>query len=247
MTATSEPTSQHMEVPFTHQSSCLLKTPVSPQEDHPPLVVALHGQGESGERHCRWIEDALPPHVALACPDGFYPLEVRRQGKPHRLGYGWYLFTGDQEAFEESLAQSEEALWRVIDEAVSRLDADPEKVILSGFSQGGYLTHFAAVRAADRLAGWVGQSCRLKDEILAPWLPSVVGKPVLIQHGLEDASLPPEAAERSERALSQHKAIVTLRLYENAGHLISDEMRQDMAAWIDATLGETSVTGEMEE
>jgi phospholipase/carboxylesterase len=195
------------------------------------LVVALHGQGQSGARQLHWMRGALPPHVAAAFPDGFHKHEVRGKDRPIRIGHAWYMFTGDQDSFVESLLEAEAALWPLVDRVAEALGADPARVYLAGFSQGAYLAHCAAVRAPERLAGWIAQSGRLKTELLAPRLPGVKGKHVLIQHGRGDPNLPVKAAEDSAEALSSHGAHVSLKLYD-AGHAITPEMVTDARAWL---------------
>ena len=218
--------------PFTTQSACLLVPPERPEaETRPPLLVALHGQGQDGERHRGWMGAAVPAHFASAWPDGFHKHEVRQPDRPIRVGCAWYLFTGDQPAFIESLVEAERALWGLVEAAVEELGADPRRVYLCGFSQGAYLAHCAAVRAPERVAGWIAQSGRLKLEFLRPWLPAVSGKPVLVQHGRVDPHLPPRSAEDSAAALSEHGALVTLQLYDS-GHAISPAMAEDCRRWL---------------
>lgn len=225
---------RRIETPFTSLTSCLLVEPAVAQAGtRPPLLVALHGQSQSGARQRRWLQRALPPNFAAAFPDGFHKHEVRRADRPMRLGYAWYMFTGDQQAFRESLIESEVALWTLVDRAIEALDADPTRVYLCGFSQGAYLTHCAAVRATERVAGWVAQSGRLKVNFLADELPAVAGKPVLIQHGRNDPHLPADAAETSAAALREHGAEVTLLGYD-AGHEISPAMVDDLREWLAA-------------
>ena len=72
------------------------RKPSRPTDGPPPLLVALHGQGESGRRHAKWLSGAVPDHFVAAFPDGFHKHEVRRPERPIRIGCGWYLFTGDQ-------------------------------------------------------------------------------------------------------------------------------------------------------
>jgi phospholipase/carboxylesterase len=224
---------RRIEYPFTSTASCLLVEPAARTAGtRPPLLVALHGQSQSGARQRRWLSRALPPHWAAAFPDGFHKHEIRKPGGPMRVGHAWYMFTGDQDAFRDSLLEGEAALWDVVDRAVTELGADPARVYLCGFSQGAYLTHCVAVRSADRVAGWVAQSGRLKVNFLAEQLPSVKGKPVLVQHGENDPHLPPDAAQTSAAALREHGADVTLRTYD-AGHEITAPMVDDLRAWLE--------------
>lgn len=218
--------------PFTTQSACLIAPPQRPEPGRrPPLLVVLHGQGQDGARQRGWMGAAVPPHFASAWPDGFHKHEVRKPDRPIRIGCAWYLFTGDQQAFAASLVEAERGLWDVIDAALAELDADPARLYLCGFSQGAYLTHCAAVRAPQRVAGWIAQSGRLKVEFLDPWLAGVAGKPVLIQHGRDDPHLPPRSAQDSADALSRHGAQVTLQLHD-AGHAITPGMAIDVERWL---------------
>jgi len=161
MSGTPEPSGARvLELPFTTRTRCLLVPPPAPGP-RPPLLVSLHGQGQSGERQRRWLEGGVPEHFAAAFPDGFHAHEVRKPDRPIRLGFGWYLYTGDETAFRSSLIESEAALWRLVDAAVQELGADPRRVWLHGFSQGAYLVHCMACRAPSQLAGWIAQAGRL--------------------------------------------------------------------------------------
>ena len=232
------PSVRHVQTPFTTLCDCLALPPqATTGSGRPPLLVVLHGQGQSGARQARWMGPAVPPGFASAFPDGFHAHEVRKPDRKPRLGYGWYLFTGDQQAFADSLARSEEAFWRLVEALHAELGSDPDRVYLAGFSQGCYLAHCVAVRSSEcgpaPVKGWIGQSGRLKDEFLGAQLPSVAGRRVLVQHGRDDPATPVAFAERSARALTDHGAEVDLRLYD-AGHVITPEMVADARAWLQA-------------
>jgi phospholipase/carboxylesterase len=224
------PATRTLTLPFTTRTRCLLQPPRAPSA-RPPLLVSLHGQGQSGERQRHWLEGALPDHFAAAFPDGFHAHEVRKPDRPIRLGFGWYLYTGDEAAFRESLLESEAALWRLIDAAVAELGADPARVWLHGFSQGAYLAHCVACRAPARLAGWIAQAGRLKWEFLGERIAGLAGKPVLVQHGRQDASLPLERAERGVEVLRASGADVAFRMYD-AGHEITAEAVADVREFL---------------
>jgi len=211
-----------LSLPFTTRTRCLLLPPRVPAAARPPLLISLHGQGQSGERQRRWMQPALPDHFAAAFPDGFHAHEVRKPGRPIRLGFGWYLYTGDETAFRASLLESEAALWRLVDAAAAELGADPARVWLHGFSQGAYLVHCVACRAPSRLRGWIAQAGRLKWEFLGERIEGLAGKPVLVQHGRQDESLQLERAERGVDVLRASGADVTFRVYE-AGHEITPQ------------------------
>ena len=222
---------RRIAVPFSTKTSCLLLPPRAPGRKPPPLLVSLHGQGQSGERQARWLEGGVPPHFAAAFPDGFHAHEVRKPDRPIRLGFGWYLYTGDEAAFRESLIESEAALWRLVAAAVAKSGADPARVWLHGFSQGAYLAHCVACRSPARLRGWIAQAGRLKWEFLGERIAGLAGKPVLVQHGKQDLSLALERAERGVQVLRESGADVDFRVYD-AGHEITPEMVADVGRFL---------------
>jgi len=227
------PAPRELRVPFTTETRCLLAPPRAPGRGRPPLLVSLHGQGQSGERQARWMVEAVPPHFAAAWPDGFHAHEVRKPERPIRLGFGWYLYTGDETAFRASLLESEAALWRLVDAAVAELGADPARVWLHGFSQGAYLTHCVACRQPSRVRGWIAQAGRLKWEFLGERIEGLADKPVLVQHGRLDQSLALERAERGVQVLRASGADVDFRVYE-AGHAITPETVRDTREFLAA-------------
>jgi phospholipase/carboxylesterase len=218
----SPPPLRELRLPFTTATRCLLSPPRAPGAGRPPLLISLHGQGQSGERQARWMAEAVPPHFAAAWPDGFHAHEVRKPERPIRLGHGWYLYTGDEAAFRASLLESEAALWRLIGAAIEELGADPSRLWLHGFSQGAYLAHCVACRAPSRLRGWIAQAGRLKWEFLGERIEDLVGKPVLVQHGRNDRSLALERAERGVQILRESGADVDFRVNEG-GHEITPQ------------------------
>ena len=227
----------HLTVPLTTQVGCLLRPPARPEPGRrPPLVVVLHGQGESGARQARWMGPAIPEHCAAAFPDGLHKHEVRRPGRALRLGHGWYLYTpDDRPAFLASLEQAGATLWRLIDAALERLDADPERVVLAGFSQGAYTTHYAALTRLERVRGWICQAGGFRPEYVGEPFPDLGGRPVLFQHGEQDEAIGPEVARQTADFLAAHGGAVDVRLYDT-GHRIVPAMAEDARAWIEGVL-----------
>lgn len=228
---------ERLSVPLTTEVACLLRAPAAPEPGRrPPLVVVLHGQGESGERQARWMGPAIPPHCAAAFPDGLHKHEVRRPGRKLRLGHGWYLYTpDDRPAFLASLELAAATLWRMVDAAVERLDADPRRVVLAGFSQGAYLTHYAALTRLERVRGWICQAGGFRAEYVGEPFPDLAGRPVLFQHGRQDEAIGPEVAQATADLLAGHGGDVQVSLHDT-GHRIVPAMADEARAWIEGVL-----------
>jgi len=222
----------HVSIPFTTEVSCAVQPPATPHGERPPMLVVLHGQGQSGARQQNWMGSAVPPHFAAAFPDGFHQHEVRRPGRKIRIGRAWYLYDpDDRDMFFASLQASSEALMRLIDVAGEALDADLDRVFLAGFSQGAYLTHYTSLHHLDRVAGWVSQAGGFRKEYGGDPFPDIGGRPILIQHGRQDEAVGCDVAESTAALLAEHGGTVDLRFYD-AGHVIQPEMAADVRSWL---------------
>src|SRR5262249_11829521 len=141
-----------------------------------PLLILLHGVG-SNELSMTALADVFDPR--------FIVLSVR---SPIELGpsaYGWFhvRFTPQGSVINREEA---EAGWKHVasfsDEAVAEYGADPDRVYIAGFSQGGIMALATILTAPEKLAGVVCMSGRLLPEVLphAAAADRVRDKPVLI-------------------------------------------------------------------
>ncbi|MCA8946683.1 MAG: hypothetical protein KDB29_10690, partial [Planctomycetes bacterium] len=60
-----------------------------------PMVMALHGMGHTHDIMRRYMTALLDRPWMWVFPRGVYPFEMRQPEKI-RIGYAWYLYTGDQ-------------------------------------------------------------------------------------------------------------------------------------------------------
>jgi len=219
--------------PFTSHALCRLAPPAEATDGRPPLLVVVHGYAQDGERQQRWMHRAVPEHFAAAYPDGIHRFEVRRSGRPPRIGHAWYFFSADRPAFLASLEESEDALWSMVDGMAERLGADPARVWLAGFSQGAYLVNVAALRRPERVAGWISQCGNLREDYLRGAQPALDGKPVLLQYGEHDENLPEGAAEACRDLIASYGADVSLSMHD-APHAITPSMTREACEWLAA-------------
>ncbi|MCB9898904.1 MAG: dienelactone hydrolase family protein [Planctomycetes bacterium] len=226
---------RRIEVRFGTSTGCLcVPAAEAPDGRRPPLLVAFHGHGQDGARHARWMGAAAPPRFAAAFPDGLFPFEVRRPGRPIRIGHAWYVFDGDREHLAAELAGVGEVVWTIIDTAARELHADRSRVWLAGFSQGTYLVHVLALSRPERVAGWIAQAGGFRPEYLGGRaLPRLDGRPVLLQHGEHDEALPVARSHEIAELLGGLGADVTLETYD-AGHAITPAMADAARRWLDA-------------
>jgi predicted esterase len=200
-----------------------------------PLVVCLHGQGMDEDRFALLLRGLGESGLRLLLPRAPYPLEVRRE---RRVGASWYAYDGDPERFRAELLRTEARLLDLLHDVEAQEGLRPRTRALLGFSQGGYLAGFVALRHPDRFRAMVVMGARVKAELLEAELPgaAAAGFGALLLHGRRDAAVAPEAAERSRDALVRAGVDVELRTFDRT-HVIGREMVADAAVWLAARLG----------
>ena len=95
----------------------------SQKSAHPPLIVLLHGAG-ADERDMLSMWRDLPPDFVVVSPRGPF-----RDGG----GFAWYR----KVSRAADIAISRKIVELIVETSVERFAADPKRVFLGGFSQGG--------------------------------------------------------------------------------------------------------------
>jgi phospholipase/carboxylesterase len=191
-------------------------------DESSPLVVAVHGKGD---RPDNWIDtwSQFPARAEIALPRGF-----DTQGG----GFKWFEFadgmTDDQ--FGAVVGAVEERLWK----GVAALAGQTRRLVITGFSQGGFFAFAMATRHPDRVAASfpVGGSCP------GPLLPKNKARaaPVFAFHGTEDKVLDIKWARGAVNAYVEQGDRAVLKEYPGVGHTITSEMRADLWAEIGRAL-----------
>ena len=168
-------------------------------------------------------------------PRAPYPMPTEGEG---RVGASWYAYDGDQERFRREMEKGEALVLALLDEVERSQGLAPRARVLLGFSQGGYLGAWMALRHPERFHGMVVSGARVKTEWLAEEMPRAarLGFAALLCHGTRDRAVKPEAAATSRDALAAAGVEVDLRMFE-AGHSIGREQVAAIAEWLTAHVG----------
>lgn len=190
------------------------------------LLFLFHGW--SAEQH------HLGAYVPLVDPDERFTALCPRaiHDLPDSDGASWYDRTADGPVPESFHA----ALDTIADFIRSECNASgiaPERCVLGGFSQGGFLALALALRSgAHRWAGVWAMCCALPEvEGLDLDLPAGAGTPVLIQVGDRDVVISPERGRAAADALRSAGWNVTAAGYD-MGHSQRIEMLVDAQHWL---------------
>lgn len=204
----------------------------NPAGTRPPLLLLLHGVG-SNERSMA----SLAPHF----DPRFLVVSARSPLVFGADSFGWFHVTFGSEGPIIDRAEAEEG-WRhvarFVDELVEAYDADPARVFVGGFSQGGIMALAALLTAPGKIAGAVVMSGRLLPEVLPHAAPAdaLRGKPVLIVHGTRDEKLGIHLAHWAREQLERLPLALDYRELP-MGHQVTPESLREVTDWLSVALG----------
>jgi len=157
-----------------------------------PLILFLHGAGESGNDLDK-VKLHGPPKIVETKKD--FPFIVV---SPQSRRFGW----------------NPDALLGLLDHVVSKHRVDPERIYLTGLSMGGFGTWSLAARAPDRFATIV-PICGGGNPDDAEKLKNL---PIWVFHGAKDPVVPLARSERMVEAIKAAGGNVKFTVYPEANH-----------------------------
>lgn len=157
-----------------------------------PLILFLHGSGESGS-DLELVKKHGPPKIVDTKRD--FPFIVVSPQSPRR---GW----------------NPDALASLLDEIIVNYQVDRDRVYLTGLSMGGYGTWTLAAAYPEKFAaiapicggGWPDDAARLKD------------LPIWVFHGAKDEAVPLSRSEEMVKAIEEAGGTVKFTVYPDAEH-----------------------------
>jgi phospholipase/carboxylesterase len=195
------------------------------------MLALFHGVG-SNELSMALLADSFDPR--------FLVISARSPIQVGPFGYAWFhvTFTPDGPVIDgDEAADGWRRVSEFVSEATSSYGADPDRIFVGGFSQGGIVSLAALLTAPEQFAGAVCMSGRLPPEVL----PHVVsddrlqGKPVLVVHGTADETLPVDFGRRA-RAVLEAKPVALVYREFAMGHTTTPESIEFVADWLRAQL-----------
>jgi phospholipase/carboxylesterase len=192
------------------------------------LLILLHGW--SAEQH------HLAAYVPLVDPDERFTAACPRA--PHDLpegdGASWYDRT-DTGPVPASFHSAVDALDTLVADEMARAGVGPDRTVLGGFSQGGFLALALALRpTSPAFTGVWAMCCALPavDGLELELTPgSGDGRSALIQVGEHDGIITPDRGRAAASALADAGWSVSTHGYDMA-HSQRLEMMVDAKAWL---------------
>ena len=176
------------------------------------LVVCLHGAGFTGEAYLDRWQTRLGEHYVLACPT--VPMGA------------W--FTRD----------AEELVLATIHSVQRRYHIDPDRIFLTGMSNGGIGTWVIGMHDAPLFAGIVPMAGGL-DGVLMPFLSNLRTTPIYIIHGAKDRVMPVELSRAITHELTKLGYAFVYREHDRehpvaGGHYFPREELPELVTWLNA-------------
>ncbi|MDH5574336.1 MAG: alpha/beta hydrolase-fold protein [Nitrospirota bacterium] len=182
----------------------------APEQSY-PLILCLHGAGFTGEAYLdRWVP-RLGEKYILACPSV-------------AMG-GWWTRYG------------EELVLKVLHEVQMKYHVDPDRVFLTGMSNGGIGAWIIGMHHADRFAGIAPMASGI-DDVLYPFLENLSSTPVYIIHGAEDTVMPVQLSRDLVKEMERRGIPYIYREHHwthphAGGHFFPKQELPDLIAWFD--------------
>lgn len=179
-----------------------------PTQDY-GLVVCLHGAGFTGDAYLERWQARLGEEYLLACP-------TLRQGD-------WWTRAAEQ------------LVLATIRAVMARYRVDPDRVILTGMSNGGIGSLLIGLHHAPLFAG-VSPMAGGLDDVLFPFLENFRNTPLYLIHGLRDQVMPVELSRALARELTRLGYPFIYREHDRVhpmagGHFFPREELPALVAW----------------
>jgi predicted esterase len=182
-----------------------------------PLILALHGYGDRAENFPRLWQGAAAKFGAI--------LVVPRAVRPVGNGFSW-----------GSVNEADTIVQMTLEYVKSRLAVDEKKIVISGFSQGGFMAMAVGLRHPDLFAGVIAMAGGYIPEVDAPLEAGPKAPRYYFMAGDQDRAV--KAAKRASRDFKAAGYRVKLRVLLDTGHTFPKDRERELGRALRFVLGE---------
>lgn len=205
-------------------------------DQHPASVIWLHGLGADGYDFAPIVEQLQLPHIRFILPHAPEMAVTRNNGYVMPAWYDVYGLTPVSLEDAAGIKASQAYINALIQQEIDR-GVPSERIALAGFSQGGAIALYTALRYPQPLAGLLALSTYLplQSTLAAEALAANAHLPIFMAHGAMDNVISLETARTSLAALQNQQCAVSWHEYPMAHSVIAAEIN-DIRAFLQQIL-----------
>ena len=195
-----------------------------------PLIVYLHGFNQTEKSFRDQCSDLLTVqayHLFIQAP---YPIYDRSRAKPvAEWGRSWYFYDGDQDQFLLSMDHASRFIGPLIEKTANAKSST--RTTLLGYSMGGYLAGYHAIRRPEQINELIICSARYKGELLEGDYDKINHQNILALHGSADKTVKSSPQREEIEGLKQQGIDATFVSLDNT-HKFSQAFTEKILVWL---------------
>jgi len=204
---------------------------IEPQSPAKKAIIWLHGLGADGHDFEGIVPQLNLPYTRFILPHAAVRPITINGGFAMPAWFDIHGLDMDSRIDWAGLEQSEQDVIQLIDEQVNSGIAYHD-IYLAGFSQGGVVAIYTALRLPEKLAGVIGLSTFLPIHQAITCNLANQNTPFFLAHGSQDDIVPQQLGQVLAQWLRSKNYPVTWHEYPMA-HQVCDQEIKDLKQWFD--------------
>lgn len=188
-------------------------------------VIWLHGLGSDGHDFEPVVQKLNIPNVRFILPHAPEMAVTRNSGYIMPAWYDLYGVTGSSKEDEDGIKNSQHYVNSLIQKELDRGIA-AERIVIAGFSQGGAIALYTALRYPKELGGVMALSTYLpvKAKLATEANPANAATPIFMAHGVHDDIITLDMCKISLQTLQNNHYSVSWHEYNMAHSVCMEEI-----------------------
>ena len=188
-------------------------------------IIWLHGLGSDGHDFEPVVQKLNIPNVRFILPHAPEMAVTRNSGYIMPAWYDLYGVTGSSKEDEDGIKNSQHYVNSLIQKELDRGIA-AERIVIAGFSQGGAIALYTALRYPKKLGGVIALSTYLpvKTKLATEANPTNAATPIFMAHGVFDDVITLDMCKISLQTLQNNHYSVSWHEYNMAHSVCMEEI-----------------------
>ncbi len=182
------------------------------------LVILLHGFAQSAQQISQELLESIPSDYDVLIPNGPFPIPKISADKIVER-YAWYFYNRQTDSYKIDYSFPS----ALLNSLVTELGYEAHKKIILGYSQGGYLSPFLALKLSN-VELVIGACCTMKWQLL----PERMHFPLIQIHGGEDLMVEYKNSFEHYNVIKDRFTDSSYIVLKDEGHRLTDPFREEI-------------------